>query len=218
MDFRLRRQKMVARLEKAGIEDPRILQAFLDVPRHLFVEEALQEKAYGTHALPIGHQQTISQPEIAARMTEMLQIRSEDRVLEVGTGSGYQAAILARLASEVLTVERIASLARRAESLLMSLKLGNVRVKVCDGSLGLGEGQFFDAILVAAAAPEIPRPLLEHLAPGGRMVIPVGSGSRQHLFRVVRQGDEFRAEDRGPCTFVKLVGRSRWANLPDHPS
>ena len=170
MDFRLRRQKMVDRLEASGIQDPVVLRAFLEVPRHLFVEEALREKAYGTHSLPIGFQQTISQPEIAARMTEMLAIRPGDRLLEVGTGSGYQAAILARLASEVITVERIPQLARRAQKVLMSLELGNVRVKVCDGSLGLGEGECFDGILVAAAAPEVPRPLLMHLSEGGRMV------------------------------------------------
>jgi protein-L-isoaspartate(D-aspartate) O-methyltransferase len=217
MDFRLRRQKMVDRLAAAGVQDPAVLRAFLEVPRHLFVEEALMEKAYGVHALPIGFRQTISQPEIAARMTEMLQVGPEDRILEVGTGSGYQAAILARLASEVLTLERIPQLARRAERVLLSLEIGNIRVKVCDGSLGLGEGESFDGILVAAAAPEVPRPLLQHLCDGGRMVIPVGSGSRQNLLRILRQGSEFLSEDRGPCTFVKLIGRSRWANLPENP-
>lgn len=218
MDFRLRRQKMVDRLEAAGIKDASVLHAFLEVPRHLFVEEALREKAYGVHSLPIGFRQTISQPEIAARMTEMLQIRAEDRVLEVGTGSGYQAAILARLASEVVTVERIPQLGRRAEKVLLSLAIGNVRVKVCDGSLGLGDGERFDGILVAAAATDVPRPLLAHLRDGGRMVIPVGSGARQKLLRILRQGDQYVTEDRGPCTFVKLVGRSRWANLPEGPS
>ena len=215
MDFRLRRQKMVERLSDSGIQDPAVLHAFLEVPRHLFVEEALMEKSYGTHSLPIGFRQTISQPEIAARMTEMLEIRHEDRVLEVGTGSGYQAAILARLAREVLTVERIPQLAEKARKVLESLELGNVKVRVCDGSLGLGEGEVFDAILVAAAAPVIPDPLLSHLAEGGRMAIPVGSGRDQHLFRIVRQGREFFREDRGPCSFVKLVGKSRWANLPE---
>ncbi len=217
MDFRLRHQKMVDRLAASGIQDPAVLRAFLEVPRHLFVEEALREKAYGTHSLPIGFQQTISQPEIAARMTELLQIRPGNRALEVGTGSGYQAAILSRLAAEVITVERIPQLARRAENVLLSLKLGNVRVKIADGSLGLGEGEFFDRILVAAAAPEVPEPLLRHLADGGRMVIPLGTGTRQNLFLIRRQGDEFPREDQGPCTFVKLVGRSRWANLPDAP-
>ena len=215
MDFRLRRQKMVERLSESGIQDPAVLHAFLEVPRHLFVEEALMEKSYGTHSLPIGFRQTISQPEIAARMTEMLEIRHEDRVLEVGTGSGYQAAILARLAREVLTVERIPQLAEKARKVLEFLELGNVRVGVCDGSLGLGEGEVFDVILVAAAAPVIPEPLLDHLSEGGRMAIPVGSGRDQHLFRIVRQGQEFFREDRGPCSFVKLVGKSRWANLPE---
>jgi protein-L-isoaspartate(D-aspartate) O-methyltransferase len=218
MDFRLRQQKMVDRLAEAGVRDPVVLRAFLDVPRHLFVEEALREKAYGVHSLPIGFQQTISQPEIAARMTEMLQILPSDRVLEVGTGSGYQAAILARLASEVFTLERIPQLARRAQTVLLSLGIGNVRIKVCDGSLGLGKGERFEVILVAAAAPEIPRPLLEHLSDGGRMVIPVGSGARQRLVRILRQGDQFPSEDRGPCSFVKLVGRSRRSEIPSRVS
>jgi len=215
VDFRLRRQKMVERLSESGIQDPAVLHAFLEVPRHLFVEEALMDKSYGTHALPIGFRQTISQPEIAARMTEMLQIRPEDRVLEVGTGSGYQAAILSRLAREVLTVERIPQLARRARKVLDFLELENVKVRDADGSSGLGEGESFDAILVAAAAPVIPEPLLAHLAEGGRMVVPVGGGREQHLYRIVRQGAEFLREDRGRCSFVKLVGTSRWANLPE---
>lgn len=215
MDFRLRRQKMVERLSEGGIQDPSVLHALQEVPRHLFVEEALMEKAYGTHSLPIGFRQTISQPEIVARMTEMLQIRPGDRVLEVGTGSGYQAAILSRLAREVLTVERIPQLARRAQQVLATLELGNVQVRVCDGSLGLGPGEVFDGILVAAAAPVVPEPLLAHLSDGGRMVLPIGSGRQQHLWRIVRQGPEFHREDHGACTFVKLVGTSRWANLPE---
>jgi protein-L-isoaspartate(D-aspartate) O-methyltransferase len=206
---------MVERLSQSGIQDPVVLNAFGEVPRHLFVEEALMEKSYGTHALPIGYRQTISQPEIAARMTEMLQLRPEERVLEVGTGSGYQAAILARLVREVLTVERIPQLAARAKKVLSFLEMSNVSVRVCDGSLGLGRGEIFDAILVTAAAPVVPEPLLAHLGERGRMVIPVGSGRDQHLYRIVRQGEEFLREDRGPCTFVKLVGKSRWANLPE---
>jgi len=215
MDFRLRRQKMVERLSHSGVQDPVVLHAFLEVPRHLFVEEALMEKSYGTHALPIGYRQTISQPEIMARMTEMLQVRPEDRVLEVGTGSGYQAAILSRLAREVITVERIPQLAEKARKVLEFLELSNVKVRVFDGSAGFGEGELFDAILVAAAAPIIPEPLLKHLTDKGRMVVPVGSGREQHLIRIVRQGSEFISEDRGPCSFVKLVGKSRWANLPE---
>jgi protein-L-isoaspartate(D-aspartate) O-methyltransferase len=215
MDFRLRRQKMVDRLSQSGIQDPSVLHAFLELPRHLFVEEALMEKSYGTHALPIGHGQTISQPEIMARMTEMLQVRPEDRVLEVGTGSGYQAAVLSRLAREVVTVERIPQLAEKARKVLEFLELANVTVRVFDGSAGLGEREMFDAILVAAAAPVVPEPLLKHLREGGRMVVPVGSGRAQHLIRIVRQGSEFVSEDCGPCSFVKLVGKSRWANLPE---
>ncbi len=206
---------MVEHLSKSGVQDPVVLRAFEEVPRHLFVEEALREKAYGTHALPIGYQQTISQPEIAARMTELLEVGRGDRVLEVGTGSGYQAAILSRLAAEVVTLERIPQLARRAREVLRKLEMHNVRVKVCDGSLGLGEGELFNGILVAAAAPEIPEPLLNHLADGGRMVIPVGSGGRQALVRILRQGDRCLREEKGSCRFVKLIGRSRWANLPE---
>ena len=206
---------MVARIAESGVTDPAVLQVLGEIPRHLFVEEALREKAYGTHALPIGFRQTISQPEIVARMTELLAIRSGDRVLEVGTGSGYQAAVLARLASEVLTLERIPQLARRAEEALRSLGLRNVRVQIADGSLGLGEGQRFQGILVAAAAPAIPEPLLRHLADGGRMVVPVGRERAQNLIRIVREGEVFHHQDHGPCTFVKLIGRSRWANLPE---
>src|SRR5258705_4433149 len=174
MDFRLRRQKMVERLADCGIQDAAVLHAFLEVPRHLFVEEALMEKAYGTHSLPIGFRQTISQPEIAARMTEMLEIHHNDRVLEVGTGSGYQAAILARLAREVLTVERIPQLAERARKVLESLELGNVKVRVCDGSLGLGEGEVFDAVLAVAAVPRVPQPLFGLPWGGGRIAHPAG--------------------------------------------
>ena len=215
MDYHLRRQKMVDYLVEQGIQDPSVLRAFLEIPRHLFVEEALREKAYGVHALPIGFRQTISQPSVAALMTEMLQIKPEDRVLEVGTGSGYQAAILSRLAGEVITLERIPQLARRARQALHALGMANVQVKVCDGSLGLGEGELFDAILVTAAAPEVPGPLLAHLGEGGRMVIPVGAGGRQTLYRIIRERGQLRQEEKGNCAFVKLVGRSRWASLPE---
>jgi protein-L-isoaspartate(D-aspartate) O-methyltransferase len=215
VDFRLRRQKMVERLSESGIQDALVLHALLEVPRHLFVEEALMEKAYGTHSLPIGFRQTISQPEIVARMTELLEIKPENRILEVGTGSGYQAAILARVAREVITVERIPQLARKAAQVLASLELSNVQVRVCDGSLGLGDGEIFDGILVAAAAPVVPEPLLHHLADGGKMVIPIGRGRDQHLWRILRRGNELLREDHGACTFVKLVGTSRWASLPE---
>lgn len=202
---------MVQRLSDSGIVDPVVLRAFSEVPRHLFVEEALRGKAYGTHSLPIGFQQTISQPEIAAKMTELLEVKSTHRVLEVGTGSGYQAAILSLLASQVVTIERIPQLARRAREVLAELKMTNVTLKVSDGSQGLGESDLFDGILVAAAAPALPEPLLHHLARGGRLVIPIGDDRKQTLFRITREGDEFVREDCGPCKFVNLVGRSGWA-------
>jgi len=218
LDYHLRRQRMVEHLAQSGVQDPAVLHAFLDVPRHLFVDEALREKAYGIHSLPIGFRQTISQPGIVARMTELLQIRPGDRVLEIGTGSGYQAAILSRLATKVITMERIPQLAQRARKLFQQLELGNVQVKTGDGSLGFTEGELFDGILVAAAAPEIPEPLLTHLAEGGRMVIPLGAGNRQTLLRITREEGGFRREEKGACTFVRLVGTSRWAMLPERPA
>jgi protein-L-isoaspartate(D-aspartate) O-methyltransferase len=205
---------MVEALEKRGIQDAAVLRAIGEVPRHLFVEEALREKSYGTHSLPIGFQQTISQPEIVARMTELLELRATDRVLEVGTGSGYQAAILARLAREVVSIERIPQLARRAREVLRGLDLHNVTVRVGDVSEGLAAGETYEAILLTAAAPEVPEPLLDHLAEGGRMVLPVGVGTRQTLVRILREGDAIRREERGECSFVRLMGRSRWAVFP----
>src|SRR5437773_3704792 len=174
-----------------GIHDKRVLEAFRTVPRHLFVEEALHAKAYGDHALPIGEKQTITQPYIVARLTELLEIAPDDRVLEIGAGSGYQAAVLSRLARHVYSVERIPALARRAQQTLSELGYINVSVSVFDGTYGWGEWAPYAAIAVTAAAPEVPSPLLEQLAIGGRLVMPLGEESDQRLVRVTRTASGF---------------------------
>jgi protein-L-isoaspartate(D-aspartate) O-methyltransferase len=205
------RERMVqTQLVARGIRDPKILYAMRKVPRHLFVEEALQNQAYGDFPLPIGEQQTISQPYIVAFMTETLELSGEEKVLEIGTGCGYQAAILAELAPEVYSIERIHSLASRARRILESLRYFSVKIKVGDGSLGWPEEAPFDAIIVTAGAPDIPKPLLDQLAIGGRLVIPVGDRYSQTLV-VVRQTPEGPKYDyRGGCRFVKLIGSYGW--------
>jgi protein-L-isoaspartate(D-aspartate) O-methyltransferase len=190
-----------------GVDEPRLLEALLATPRHLFVDEALGGRAYGEGALPIGCGQTISQPYIVARMLQLLGPGRGERVLEVGTGSGYQAALLARLAGAVFTVERIEALARRARERLRRAGVEGVRLRVGDGSLGWPEEAPFDAIIVAAAAPAVPRALLDQLAPGGRMVAPVGDAVRQAIRRVTRTGGGVTVEEFDPCSFVRLVGR-----------
>jgi protein-L-isoaspartate(D-aspartate) O-methyltransferase len=180
------------------------------VPRHLFVEEALQNQAYGDFPLPIGEQQTISQPYIVAFMTEALGLIGEEKVLEIGTGCGYQAAILAELAPEVYSVERIHSLASRARRILESLRYFNVNIKVGDGTLGWPEEAPFQAIMVTAAAPAIPRPLLDQLDLGGRLVIPVGDRSSQTLMVVHKTVEGLKQDYRGGCRFVKLIGSYGW--------
>ncbi len=193
-----------------GISDERILEAFRRVHRHHFVGEENLRWAYADSPLPIGYGQTISQPYIVALMTSMLRLRGGERVLEVGTGSGYQAAILSRLAAEVHTVERIPDLAARAAERLRALNMENVQVHVGDGSLGWEESAPYDAILVAAAAPETPRSLLNQLAEGGRLVIPVGGRGTQILERWTRQGDSFRREKGIAVAFVPLLGVEGW--------
>jgi protein-L-isoaspartate(D-aspartate) O-methyltransferase len=190
-----------------GIEDARILEAFLATPRHLFVDEALAPRAYGDGALPIGAGQAISQPFIVARMLQLLAIHPEDRVLEIGTGSGYQAALLARLASEVYTVERLPLLARRARDNWRRAGVGGVRAKVGDGSLGWPSEAPFSAIVASAAAPSVPTALLAQVAPGGRVIAPVGDAVRQVLKLVRRTPAGTQVDEHGPCSFVRLIGR-----------
>jgi len=207
------RERMVdTQLRSRGIHDPRVLDAMAAVPREAFVAARVRDQAYGDHPLPIGSGQTISQPYIVARMTELLAVSPGDRVLDVGTGSGYQAAILAELGCAVLSVERERSLARDAADRLRDLGYDGDRVRVVtgDGTLGWPDGAPWDGILVAAAAPAIPEPLRLQLADGRRLVIPVGTWREQLLMVVERHGDEWRERSDGPVVFVPLVGAEGW--------
>ena len=195
-----------------GIKDPRVIAAMKKVPRHLFVEEALQSQAYSDHPLPIGEKQTISQPYMVALMTEALQLKEKEKVLEIGAGSGYQTAILAELAEKVFSIERIRSLAIRARQLLYELGYFNVEIKIFDGTHGWMEEAPFDAIIVTAGAPDIPQPLLDQLAIDGRLVIPVGDAYAQDLMRVTHTKEGIKKEDLGGCRFVKLIGKYGWEN------
>ncbi len=197
-------------LRRRGIKDERVLQAFLKVPRHKFVRPQDVWHAYEDYPLAIGYGQTISQPYMVAIMTELLELKGDERVLEIGTGSGYQAAILAELAKEVFTIERIPELARKAETVLQELGYTNVKVVFGDGSKGLPEYAPYDAIVVTAAAPRPPQPLLEQLKDRGRLVIPVGTRRLQDLLRITRVGNEFKMENFGPCLFVPLIGEAGW--------
>jgi protein-L-isoaspartate(D-aspartate) O-methyltransferase len=193
-----------------GILDSRVLAAMRKVPRHLFVEEAFWDRAYGDHALPIGERQTISQPYMVALMTERLELKGSERVLEVGTGSGYQTAILAELAARVYSIERVNSLAVRARSVLEGLGYQNVIIEVFDGTYGWSDEAPFDAILVTAGAPEAPQPLLDQLKEGGRLVIPIGDRTTQVLHRVVRTSTGMQDTPMTDCVFVPLIGHHGW--------
>ncbi len=202
-----------SQIRSRGIRDERVLRAMAKIPRHLFVDEGLIDQAYNDSPLPIGEKQTISQPYIVALMTEALELGGREKVLELGTGSGYQAAILAELADRVFTIERIASLAQKARRILESLNYYNVVIRVGDGTYGWREECPFDAILVAAGSPSIPRTLVEQLAVGGRMVIPVGGRYTQNLIKLTRlseNADDVRQEDLGGCRFVSLIGEHGW--------
>jgi protein-L-isoaspartate(D-aspartate) O-methyltransferase len=212
--YEKQRKKMVdAQIRSRGIRDERVLRAMEKIPRHLFVDEGLIDQSYNDSPLPIGEKQTISQPYIVALMTEALELAGREKVLELGTGSGYQAAILAELADRVFTIERIASLAQKARRLLEALNYYNVVIRVGDGTYGWREESPFDAILVAAGSPSIPRTLVEQLAVGGRLVIPVGGRYTQNLIKLTRLSenpDDVRREDLGGCRFVSLIGEHGW--------
>lgn len=211
LNFAKARQKMVdEQIASRGIRDLRVLNAMSKVPRHLFVEEALHGQAYNDYPLPIGEKQTISQPYMVALMTEALDLKGDERVLEIGTGSGYQTAILAELAEWVYSIERIRSLANNARKLLDELNCYNVEIRVSDGTQGWKEKAPYQAITVTAGAPEIPQPLLDQLVPGGRLVVPVGDAFSQTLVRVIRTKGGFKREDMGGCHFVKLIGKHGW--------
>lgn len=207
---RLRYEMVEKQIAARGISDVRVLAALRTVPRHLFVSEALMDQAYSDFPLPIGEQQTISQPFIVAEMTQALQLTPEDRVLEIGTGSGYQAAILAQIAYRVYTIERIHSLYVKTRRLLDKLGYYNIVTRYSDGTTGWKDESPFDAIIVTAGAPEIPAALVNQLVMGGRMVIPVGNQHSQDLIRLVREKSGMHQTNLGGCRFVKLVGEHGW--------
>lgn len=202
-----------SQVRSRGIKDERVLRAMEKIPRHLFVDEGLLNQAYDDNPLPIGERQTISQPYIVALMTETLQLTGKEKVLEIGTGSGYQAALLAELADRVLSIERIASLASKARNILESLSYFNVLVWVGDGTYGWKDESPFDAIIVTAGAPAIPDILKDQLAVGGRLIIPVGDRYTQTMMKLTRLSDDpdnIKIEDLGGCRFVNLVGQHGW--------
>jgi protein-L-isoaspartate(D-aspartate) O-methyltransferase len=199
-------EQIVAR----GIKNSRLLAAMRKLPRHLFVDPGLLQRAYDDSSLPIGQRQTLSQPYMAARMTEALELSGEEKVLEIGTGSGYQTALLAELSFNVFSVEKIRALAMKARALLDRLQYHNIAIQVGVGIIGWPEHSPFDAIMVTAGAPDLPRPLLEQLAVGGRLVIPVGDDESQVLVRVTRHPSKFEEEQLGDCRFVKLWGKFGW--------
>jgi len=212
-DWESDRERMVrSQLRSRGIRDSRVLGAMSRVPRHRFVPPERRHRAYTDHALTLSHGQTISQPYMVAVMTEALGLRRDERALEVGTGSGYQSAVLAELCAEVWTVERVPELAEEAALLLADLGYGNVEVRVGDGSLGWPEAAPFDAILVTAGAPAPPPSLLDQLNPdGGRLVVPVGGHDLQNVLRVTRSGTEFTTDEMTACRFVPLLGAEGWS-------
>jgi protein-L-isoaspartate(D-aspartate) O-methyltransferase len=212
--FKKPRLRMVeSQIKSRSISDVRVLKAMETIPRHLFVDEGLIDQAYYDSPLPIGEHQTISQPYIVALMTEALELKGRDRVLEIGTGSAYQTAVLASLADRVFSVERIATLAAGARKILDALNIYNVAIRVGDGSYGWKEEAPFDAIIITAAVPEIPRYLVEQIVLGGRMVVPVGNREVQSLYKLTRSAEdpqEIKTEDLGGCRFVSLIGESGW--------
>jgi protein-L-isoaspartate(D-aspartate) O-methyltransferase len=212
-DYTTARLSMIrAQLQRRGITDPRVLQAMREVPRHLFVPLEWRHAAYSDRPLPIADDQTISQPYMVAIMTQSLALQGHERVLEVGTGSGYQAAVLSRLVAHVYTIEYFPDLAERARTMLQRLGYTNVHVSTGDGGLGLPAYAPYHGILVAAAAPHVPQPLLTQLAEGGSLVIPVGSVTSQELLIITRHGDEYPQVRSVPCRFVPLLGQEGWAD------
>lgn len=202
-----------AQIRARGVKDQRVLKAMEKIPRHLFVDEGLVDQAYNDNPLPIGQQQTISQPYIVALMSEAMELTGRERVLEIGTGSGYQTALLAELAERVFSIDRIAVLANGARRILDALNYYNVAIRVGDGTYGWREESPFEAIMVTAGAPRVPKLLIEQLAIGGRLVIPVGNRNSQSLIKLTRISEDpqdLRQEDLGGCRFVDLIGEHGW--------
>jgi len=209
-EFRGPRRRLVETLQDQGIRDLSVLHAIAEIPRHLFVPTGVRHRAYEDSALPIGNSQTISQPSIHARYLELLKLTGNEKVLEIGTGSGYQTALLARLASQVFTIERIAPLLDKAREVLQQMGSNNISFMLGDGTLGWRQFAPFDAILVGAAAPEIPAAYTEQLAEGGRLLIPLGARDEQMLHLFTRTDGELEREDIAPVRFVPLLGKHSW--------
>lgn len=206
--FEIARERMVnSQIIKRGVKDQRVIDAMKKVPRHLFADPAFEHQAYNDYPLSIGENQTISQPYIVAVMTECLNLKGDEKVLEIGTGSGYQAAVLAELAYSVYSVERISVLAKRAKEMLQSLDYYNVFIKIGDGTEGWRSEAPFDGILVTAASPNVPETLKEQLKDGGRMIIPVGDMYSQELLKITKRGNFFKTENILGCRFVPLIGK-----------
>jgi protein-L-isoaspartate(D-aspartate) O-methyltransferase len=207
---KLRESMVKHQIAARGVKDPRVLEAMSRVPRHLFVPDNLADRAYDDSPLPIGEGQTISQPYMVAWMTELLEVEGSDRVLEIGTGSGYQAAILCELAAQVISIEKYPDLAREARDRLRSLGYSNITIQVGDGTLGWPQDAPYDGIIVTAGAPSVPQPLLEQLADDCKLVIPVGPSGMQMLNVIRRRGNDYQAREEGTCVFVPLVGKFGW--------
>lgn len=209
-EFRGPRRRLVETLQEQGVRDLSVLHAIAEIPRHLFVPTGVKHRAYEDSALPIGNGQTISQPSIHARYLELLKLKGTEKVLEIGTGSGYQTALLARLASQVFSIERIGALLDKAREVLQQTGASNVSLMLGDGTLGWRQFAPFDAILVGAAAPEIPVAYTEQLAEGGRLLIPLGAREEQMLHLFTKKGGELEREDIAPVRFVPLLGKHSW--------
>lgn len=211
MDPVLARQNMVKeQLTERGIDEPRVLAAFIEVPRHKFVEDYLKYKAYEDNPLTIGYGQTISQPYMVALMTQSLMPQAGDKVLEIGTGSGFQSAILSRLCRTVHSIERISALASRARKIHDELRYYNIHIRIGDGTQGFPKEAPFDGIIVTAGAPHVPEVLVDQLGVGGRLIIPVGTETLQELKRITKTRDGIVEESLGGCRFVKLIGKNAW--------
>lgn len=211
-DMAMQRHRMIERLrDHYKVRDERVLEVMARIPRHFFVPEAIKSQAYNDNALPITGGQTISQPYIVAKMTELLELDGSEKVLEIGAGSGYQTAVLVSLARKVFSIERLAALAEEADRRLRSLGFRNYSLKIDDGTEGWNVYSPYDAILVAAGGPKVPEPLVSQLKIGGRMVIPLGDDQKkQNLVRVTRTETGYSTEDFGPCAFVPLIGEHGW--------
>ncbi len=213
--YAIKRRKMVDDLLIArGISDKRVIATMGRIPRHMFVEPALMTRVYEDYAAPLGGGQTISKPHTVALMTQMVKLKGDETVLEIGTGSGYQAAVLSTLVERVYSVERISSLSNKAKKIFNKLHLDNIMCMVGDGTNGSKKYAPFDVIVVTAGAPEIPVPLAKQLKDGGRMVVPVGNGSEQKLHLVVRKGERFTVTKKEDCSFVPLIGEHGWKEKP----